>query len=126
MADLAEEMKSVKYISLEPSYSFTSVAIETLGDIEKRSSAFLKELGHRVRHYTSKVNARLLQCFSVAVQRGNATSYGASQDWTCSLCNCVYVHSCIFLYLLLLLLFVVNVNFITIVVIITFMFIYFD
>ena len=49
VADLAEERKLAKYTSLGPGYAFTPVAINTLGAIGKRSLAFLKELGHRVR-----------------------------------------------------------------------------
>ena len=48
VADLAEE-KTVKYTSLGAGYSYTPVAIESLGAMGKRSLAFVKELGHRVR-----------------------------------------------------------------------------
>ena len=76
MADLAEEKKTVKYTSLGAGYSFTPVAIESLGAMGKRSLAFVKELGHRVRQCSGEVKARayLLQRLSVAVQRGNAVS----------------------------------------------------
>ena len=57
-------------------YSFTPVAIESLGAMGKRSLTFVKELGHRVRQCSGEVKARayLLQRLSVAVQRGNAVS----------------------------------------------------
>ena len=74
MEDLAEEKKIDKYTSLGSGYSFTPIAMETLGAMGKRSLTFVKELGHRVRQCTGEVKARayLLQRLSVAVQRGNA------------------------------------------------------
>ena len=74
VADLAEEKKTVKYTSLGAGYSFTPVAIESLGAMGKRSLTFVKELGHRVRQCSGEVKARayLLQRLSIAVQRGNA------------------------------------------------------
>ena len=71
-ADLAEE----KYTSLGAGYSFTPVAIESLGAMGKKSLVFVKELGHRVRQCSGEVKARayLPQRLSVAVQRGNAVS----------------------------------------------------
>ena len=57
MADLAEERKSAKYISLGPGYLFIPVAIETLGAIGKRLLAFLKELGRMVGQCTGEVMA---------------------------------------------------------------------
>ena len=62
--------------SLGVGYSFTPVAIETLGAMGKKSLAFLKDLGHRVRQRTGEVKAKAYQTqrLSVAVQRGNAAS----------------------------------------------------
>ena len=76
VADLAEGRKAEKYSSLGVGYSFTPVAIETLGAMGKKSLAFLKDLGHRVRQHTGEVKAKayLIQRLSVAVQRGNAAS----------------------------------------------------
>ena len=76
VADLAEGRKAEKYSSLGVGYSFTPVAIETLGAMGKKSLAFLKDLGHRVRQRTGEVKAKayLIQRLSVAVQRGNAAS----------------------------------------------------
>ena len=45
VADLAEERKSAKYTSLGPGYSFTPVAIDTLGAIGKKSLAFFEGAG---------------------------------------------------------------------------------
>ncbi len=58
MADLAEEEKLAKYISLGPGYSFTS-GHRDLGALGKRWLAFLKELGHRVGQCTGEVKARV-------------------------------------------------------------------
>jgi len=68
-ADLVEERKTDKYSSLGAGYSFTPVAIETLGAMGKRSLAFVRELGHRVMQSTGEVKARtyLLQRLSVAL-----------------------------------------------------------
>ena len=78
VADLAEERKTDKYrySSLGAGYSFTPVAIETLGAMGKRSLAFGRELGHRVMQCSGKVKARtyLLQRLSVALQRVNTVS----------------------------------------------------
>ena len=78
VADLAEERKSVKYTCLGAGYSFTPVAIETLGAMGKKSLAFVRELGHRVTcmQSTGEVKARtyFLQRLSVALQRGIAVS----------------------------------------------------
>ena len=58
VADLAEGRKAEKYSSLGVGYSFTPVAIETLGAMGKKSLAFLKDLGHRVRQRTGEVRLR--------------------------------------------------------------------
>ena len=76
VADLPEERKTDKYSSLGAGYSFTPVAIETFGAMGKRSLTFVREVGHRVLQCTGEVKARtyLLQCLSVALQRGNGIS----------------------------------------------------
>uniref|UniRef100_A0A1X7TVW8 Reverse transcriptase domain-containing protein n=1 Tax=Amphimedon queenslandica TaxID=400682 RepID=A0A1X7TVW8_AMPQE len=68
--------KCAKYKSLDCSYSFTPVAIETLGAIGPKSLSFLKKLGSRIREQTGEVSSfsYLLQRLSVAVQRANAIS----------------------------------------------------
>jgi len=72
VADLAQGRKTDKYSSLGAGYSFTPIAIETLGAMGKRSLAFVRELGHRVMQCTGEVKPRtyLLQRLSVALQRG--------------------------------------------------------
>ena len=85
VADLVGERKTDKYSSLGAGYSFTPVAIETLGAMGKRSLAFVRELGHRVMQCTGEVKARtyLLQHLSIALQRGNAVSVmGSVGGWS--------------------------------------------
>ena len=76
MAALAEERKKNIYAHLDPSHSFTPVAVETSGVVGPQSLAFLKDLGHRMRQETGDERSLsyLLQRVSVAVQRGNAAS----------------------------------------------------
>ena len=96
VADLTECRKADKYSSLGVGYSFTPVAFETLGAMGKKSLAFVKDLGHRVRQRTGE--AYLLQRLSVAVQRGNAVSVLGSvggldsQNWR--ICLVLYIHVC--------------------------------
>uniref|UniRef100_A0A1X7UK63 Uncharacterized protein n=1 Tax=Amphimedon queenslandica TaxID=400682 RepID=A0A1X7UK63_AMPQE len=68
--------KCAKYKSLDYSYSFTPVAIETLGAIGPKSLSFLKKLGTRIREQTGEASSfsYLLQRLSVVVQRANAIS----------------------------------------------------
>ena len=54
VAALAEEKKRDKYAHLDPSHSFTPVAVETSGAIGLQSLAFLKDLGRRLRQVTGK------------------------------------------------------------------------
>ena len=76
VAALAEEKKRAKYSNLDQGYSFTAVAIETLGAIGAQSITFLKDLSRRIKQRTGevKVHAYLLQSLSVAIQRENAIS----------------------------------------------------
>ena len=76
VAALAEEKKRDKYAHLDPSHSFTPVAVETSGAIGPKSLAFLKDLGRRLRQVTGEDRAfsHLLQRVAVAVQRGNPAS----------------------------------------------------
>ena len=76
VAALAEERKKNIYAHLDPSHSFTPVAVETSGVVGPQSLAFLKDLGRRMRQVTGEERSLsyLLQRVSVAVQRGNAAS----------------------------------------------------
>ena len=62
------------------SYTFTPVAIETLGAIGPKSMVFLRELGRRIRAVTDEPKSAdyLLQLISVAVQRGNSIAVQGS------------------------------------------------
>ena len=83
----AEARKRMKYICLEPVYSFVPIAVESSGVFGPQTLEFLKELGHRLSRVTGEEKSYiyLLQRLSVAVQRGNAASVlgtlglGASQ-----------------------------------------------
>ena len=76
VAALAEERKKNIYAHLDPSHSFTPVAVETSGVVGPQSLAFLKDLGRRMRQVTGEERSLsyLLQRVSVAVQMGNAAS----------------------------------------------------
>ena len=70
----AEGRKKLKYSSLNSSYFFMPVAVETLGVIGPDSLAFLHDLASRIRMATMEPLALqyLLQRLSVSIQRGNA------------------------------------------------------
>ena len=69
VAKAAEVKKCAKYESLNRSYSFTPVAIETLGAIGPMSLKFLRALGARIMEQSGEVTSisYLLQRLSVAV-----------------------------------------------------------
>ena len=81
-AAAAEERKQAKYANLSQGYSFTPVAIETLGAIGPKSLAFLKDLGRRIFQQLgeSKAIPYLLQCLSVAMQQGNSAAIMGTLD----------------------------------------------
>ena len=54
VAALAEERKKNIYAHLDPSHSFTPVAVETSGVVSPQSLAFLKDLGRRMRQVTGE------------------------------------------------------------------------
>ena len=70
----AESRKAVKYRSLASLYSFTPVAVETLGAIGQEAFAFFQDLGRRIFANTAEPRSFqfLMQRLSVTVQRGNA------------------------------------------------------
>jgi hypothetical protein len=74
VANDAEACKTSKYSALAVNYTFTPIAIETLGALGSEASAFFSELGRRLQNATREHRAYmfLMQCISVAVQRGNA------------------------------------------------------
>ncbi|XP_019850978.1 PREDICTED: uncharacterized protein LOC109581361 [Amphimedon queenslandica] len=64
--------------TLAPSYRSVAVsnsgAVAALAESKKTSKSFIKSLGRKIRFYSGDVNAGqyLMQCLSVAIQRGNA------------------------------------------------------
>ena len=54
IADLAEDMKRVKYADLKSSHLFVPVAIELAGVFGQEALTFLQELGHRLRVKTGE------------------------------------------------------------------------
>ena len=89
---IIDRRKQAKYANLSQGYSFTPVAIETLGAIGPKSLAFLKDLGRRIFQQSgeSKATPYLLQRISVAVQQGNSAAidhgyYGLLVSCVCPL-----------------------------------------
>ena len=74
VANDAESRKSAKYRSLAAMYSFTPVAVETLGSLGEEATAFFRDLGRRIAMVTAEPRSSqfLLQQLSITVQRGNA------------------------------------------------------
>ena len=66
-----------KYCELATKYIFVPVAVETLGPINEDGVNFLTELGRRIEHITldKLETAHIFQRISIAVQRGNASSF---------------------------------------------------
>ena len=76
MAALAEDRKRTKQTCLEPTYTFTPIAIETSGVFGPLTLQFLKDLGSRLRQATGDKNSYtyIIQQLSVSVQKGNTAS----------------------------------------------------
>ena len=76
VAALAEDRKKAKYICLEPTYSFTPIAVESSGVFGPLTLEFLKDLGFRLKQVTGDDNSYtyLVQRLSVVIQRGNTAS----------------------------------------------------
>lgn len=62
VAIMVGERKLAKYISLDRSHSFTPVTIETLGVIEPKSMAFLKDLSWRIWQWTGEEKLTCTSC----------------------------------------------------------------
>ena len=86
MAAEAEGRKKLKYSSLNSSYFFIPVAVETLGVIGPDSLAFLHDLASRIRKTTMELLALqyLLQRQSVSIQRRNAIAIRGTAAWDSS------------------------------------------
>ena len=78
VANDAENRKTLKYRSLTPMYSFTPIAVETLGALGDEASHFFRDVGNRIAAVTKEPKSYqfLMQRLSVAVQRGSS--------WNCS------------------------------------------
>ena len=76
MAAQAERKKIAKYSSLDSSYQFIPVAVETCDSFSPKTHELVSELGRRVRRATLEENSHqyLVQRIAIAVQWGNAAS----------------------------------------------------
>ena len=79
-AEIATARKDEKYAALSTNYNFVPIAIETLGPISVRATAFLRELGRRLYLATDdpRESTFLFQRLSVAVQRFNSVCFRGS------------------------------------------------
>jgi hypothetical protein len=69
----AEGRKTVKYQTFSPLYSFTPIAVETLGEIGDEAAAFFRILGKRITAVAGEPRSYqfMMQQLSVTIQRGN-------------------------------------------------------
>ena len=88
----AEERKKRKYATLSDNYSFTPIAIETLGPWGPDAFSFIKELGRRLSLSTGDPRSGpfLKQKISIAIQRGNACCISGSLPRSPDLSECFY------------------------------------
>jgi len=66
-----------QYVALSKEFQFIPIAIGTLGPFGEEVTRFLQELGRRIEAVTrdSRSMSFILQCMSVAVQKGNAACF---------------------------------------------------
>ena len=76
----AASLKSAKYSALLSTYIFVPVAIETLGAWNPEGINLVQEIGRRASIITGdpREGSFIFQRISVAVQRGNATSFSGT------------------------------------------------
>ena len=83
-----EETKRKKYSSLLPTYNFTPVCIETMGDWGDSVRDLVRTIGRRVQESTGypRSTTFLVQRLALDVQRGNVASVMATlpstKDWS--------------------------------------------
>ena len=79
-AEAAATRKEAKYLQIVGSHIFVPVAVETMGPINCKGSAFLTELGRRISAHTgdARESAFLFQRLSVTIQRFNRVSFEGS------------------------------------------------
>ena len=75
VAEKLEDLKMLKYLSLDSSYLFMPVAVETCTVCPKTKS-FIQDLGHRLKIATEDRNSfqYLIQRISIKAHRGSANS----------------------------------------------------
>ena len=76
VAEKAEDFKMLKYLSLDSSYLFMPVAVETCGAFGPKTKSFILDFEHCLKTATEDRNSFQyeLQRISISVQRGNASS----------------------------------------------------
>ena len=76
-AEHASQLKHNKYKLLKSTHEFVPIACETLGPINKEGLSLLEALGGRIISTVGDPKERmyLFQRISMAVQRGNITSF---------------------------------------------------
>ena len=79
-AESASARKEAKYQDLTRTFSFTPIALETLGPLNSKASTFLVELGKRMTAVTGDLRegAFLFQRLSIAIQRFNCVCFKGS------------------------------------------------
>ena len=79
-AESASERKEAKYQDLTRAYIFTPIALETLGPVSSKATAFLADLGRRITAVTGDLRegAFLFQRLSIAIQRFNCVCFKGS------------------------------------------------
>ena len=93
VANDAESRKTLKYRSLAPTYTFTPVAVETLGPLGDEASSFFRNIGNRIATVTNEPRSYqfLMQRLSVAIQRGNSACVLGTVPATLGLDELFYV-----------------------------------
>ena len=76
VAAQAERLKMAKYEHLDSNHFFVPFAVETSGVLVEAAEEFMGEVGRRLCKATGEPHSceYLLQCISIAVQRGNAAA----------------------------------------------------
>jgi len=79
-AEIADNRKNKKYQPLLDTHDFIPLALETLGPINSRGLAFVKEMGRHLTRATDEVRETtfLFQRLSLTIQRFNAVAFAGS------------------------------------------------
>jgi len=75
-AEVMAERKTAKYLQLAQTYTFVTIAVETLGPMNSVGLPFLSDVGrHITQVYTEqRESAFLFQCMSVLIRHLNAVA----------------------------------------------------